>query len=244
MPKPFKMVIDESEEELLQMSRDEIAMNLTEREMAFAEFYIGNYNPKMAAIKAGYSPKAANTIGWNLRRKPEVQRYIAWMKIRVGTEMHVRAIDVLDMYVRLAFSDVTDYIEVKDGKRGSKTVEVKDLDMLDGQMIKRITQNVRGDFTVELFDKMDALSKLEQYFDIMPKDWKQRIEERKLELAEEKLEIEKVRIGLVEELVHDDGFIAALIDTGKSVWDSNVKFQEKKQDIGTKAPDGLLETDE
>ena len=42
-----------------------------------------------------------------------------------------------------------------------------------------------------------------------PYDWKRKIEERKLELLEERIEIEKSKAG-VESVVEDDNFVEAL----------------------------------
>lgn len=81
--------------------------------------------------------------------------------------------------------------------------------MIDGQLVKKITQR-NGSMTVELYDKDFALQKLEQYFEFMPRDWRQRIEERKIELMEEKLKIEKMRLGDLLDDDTDDGFLDAI----------------------------------
>lgn len=227
MPAPYrKLFTDETEEELLNMTRDEVTLNLNDKQRAFCEYYIGNYNIKMAAVKAGYAPKSAHVVGWKLRQDPDVNRYLAWLKLQVGRECHIQAVDIIDHYIRIAFSDITDFIEIKEGKFGGKKVNIVDLERIDGQLVKKVSQNTNGGFSIEMVDKMRALQKLEQYFDVMPKDWRQKIEERKLELAEQKLELEKIKIGLHEEAIEDDGFIEALIGSTESVWEDEVEFEE------------------
>ena len=220
-----KMFTDETEEELLNMTREEATLDLNDKQRAFCENYIGNYNIKMSAIKAGYSPTSAHSVGWKLRQEPDVNRYLAWLKLRVGRECHIQAVDIIDKYIRIGFTDITDFVEVKTSRLGGKTINIKDLEEIDGQLIKRIAQNTNGGFSIEMQDKMKALEKLEQYFDVMPKDWKQKIEERKLEIAVERLEIEKIKIGMVEDAIEDDGFIAALLGETQSIWEDQVEFE-------------------
>ena len=53
----------------------------------------------------------------------------------------------------------------------------------------------------------------------MPKDWREKLEEKKLELMQEKLNIDKQKLGLTDDSIEDDGFIDALRDTADEVWD-------------------------
>ena len=226
MPAPYrKLFTEETEEELMNMTRQEATLYLNDKQRAFCEYYIGNYNIKMAAIRAGYTPKSAHVVGWKLRQNPDVNRYLAWLKLRVGKDCHIEAMDILDHYIRIAFADITDFVNVKKGIYGGKTIEVEDLEKIDGQLVKRISQNTNGGFSIEMVDKMQALYKLEQFFDVMPKDWKQKIEERKLEIAEQKLEIERMKIGMYENVTEDDGFIEALLGETESVWETEVEFE-------------------
>ena len=226
MPAPYRKIFtEETEEELMNMTRQEVTLHLNDKQRAFCELYVGNYNIKMAAVKAGYTPKSAHVVGWKLRQDPDVNRYLAWLKLQIGKECHIRAIDIIDHYIRIAFSDVTDFVSIKKGKFGGKTIEIEDLDRIDGQLIKRISQNTNGGFSIEMVDKLKALEKLEQYFDVMPKDWKQKIEERKLEIAEQKLEIERMKIGLYDHAEEDDGFIEALLGETTAVWETEVEFE-------------------
>lgn len=213
MPAAYKKVFtEETEEELFNMTRAEATLNLNDKQIKFCEEYARTFNIKLSAVRAGYSKKSAHTAAWKIRQNPDCSRYIAWLKLRVSQKVFVEAVDIIDHYARIAFSDITDVCEVKDGK-----ITVQDTDMIDGQIVKSIKKG-RDGVTVELYDKMTALSKLERYFDVMPKDWKQQLEERKVKILEERLEIEKKKMGVGEEIT-DDGFIEALKATAESVWE-------------------------
>lgn len=49
---------------------------LTEKEKLFVKEYLVDLNATQAAIRAGYSPKTAYSIGWENLKKPEIQERI------------------------------------------------------------------------------------------------------------------------------------------------------------------------
>lgn len=208
-----KIYTAETEEELMEMTRDEVTRKLNDKKMRFCEEYIKNYNIKIAASKAGFAENDCHLVGWRLRQEPDVNRYIAWLKLRVSYDCHVTAMDIIDQYIKIAFADVTDYVKVKGNK-----VFLLDSSKIDGQLVTEIRKGKDG-VTIKLADKLAALEKLERYFDVMPKDWKQKIEERKVELLEQKLELEKLKSGFGEEEGADDGFIEALKASAEEVWE-------------------------
>lgn len=53
----------------------------------------------------------------------------------------------------------------------------------------------------------------------MPKDWKQKLEERKVELLEEEFELKKKVYELENPQQKDDGFIEAIKESAKVVWE-------------------------
>lgn len=213
MPTTYRKVFtQETEEELLNMTREEACLTLTERQRLFCEHYVAKHNAVLAAKKAGYSANSVTSVAWRLRQNPDVNRYIAWLKLRVSRELHVDALDIVDHYARIAFADVTDFVKIENNK-----VELIDADKIDGQLVKSVKKGKDG-ISIELYDKLAALQKLERYFDIMPADWKQKIEEKKLELMKERLEIEKLKAGQLNSDDEDDGFIQALKETATEVW--------------------------
>lgn len=214
MPPAKRMDIEESEEELLQMTKAEASEGLTDKEQRFCEYYCRNLNIKIAAIKAGYGKESAHMVGYKLRRKQKVNRYICWLKLLATKEHCIKASDIIDKYVRIAFADMTDFVEVKNNR-----IKLVNGDELDGQLISKIKQGKDG-VSIELYDKLRALEKLEKYFDVWPKDWKQAIEEKKLEIMREHLELEKIKAGQFEiKEGEDDGLLEALKGTATEVWE-------------------------
>lgn len=102
-------------------------------------------------------------------------------------ELFVNGRDVLELYIRIAFADITDYVEfgnyTKDGKKGSY-VYLKDCDQVDGQLIEEVSVSASGG-KIKLLDKTKALEKLEKFFDLFGIDaWKRFVEEQKLNVRE------------------------------------------------------------
>ena len=214
MPITYKKIfVEATEEELGRMSREEASLNLNDKQRRWCEEYVNNFNAKLAAKKAGYSPKCAATIGWKLRQNPDVCLYLAWLKLKVSYKAWVRPEDVIDQYARIAFSDITDFVEVKNGR-----LSLVDSDMMDGQLVKSVKKG-RDGVSIEMYDKFAALARLERFFEEMPKDWREKLEEKKVELMEEKLTIEKQKLGLLDDEISDDGFLEALRETAEEVWE-------------------------
>lgn len=214
MPTVYKKTfVNATEEELARMTRDEACLNLSDKKRKWCEAYVGNFNAKIAAKKAGYSVHSAATVGWKLRQDPDIQLYLAWLKLKVSNKAWIRPEDIVDMYARIAFADVTDFVTVKKGR-----MQIVDSDMMDGQLVKSVKQG-RDGVSLEMYDKLSALSRLERFFEEMPKDWKERLEERKVAIMEERLKLDRERLGLANEEIEDDGFIEALKDAAEEVWD-------------------------
>lgn len=205
--------IEETEEELLNMKRSDIVKYLTDKQVLFCEVYTRTNNIRLSAKEAGYSPNAAHIIGWKLRQHEHCARYIAWLKARVVQEACLKGAELVDQYIRIAFSDITDFIT----KDAFGNIKLKDITTLDGQVISKIHQRPSG-FSIELVDKMKALEKLEKYFEFMPRDWRQELEEKKLNILQQRLEIERFKAGQLAEEDSDDGFLDALKETAEEVW--------------------------
>lgn len=221
MPPTVKLFVQETEEELKAMSRKEVTLHLNDKQIKYCEYYVKTNNSIIACKKAGYQPSTSHIYGWKLRQNPDVARYIAWLKIRVSDIIQVNMAQVIDQYTRMAFVDIADYIKIKNGR-----LSVEDLNMIDGTVIQEIRETNQG-IAVKFYNKFDALNKLEKFFDIMPKDWKQELEERKVQIAEERLQLEKQKLGLIKNVVEDDGFIKALETTAKILWNNEELIEEE-----------------
>lgn len=184
--------------------------DLTEKQRLFCLYYIKNFNATQAAIKAGYSPERAHVTGSELVRNSKVAAEIRRLKGRVQKEIFIDVMDVLNKYIKIAFSDITDFVtfgqkEVQvmgpfgplyQGKGENKKpvtkivnyVDLKDSSQIDGTIITEVSQG-RDGVKIKLADKMAALEKLDKYFDLFPDQFKRRIEEEKLRLEEQRLKM-------------------------------------------------------
>lgn len=214
--KPF--LSEYSEEELLAMPKAKAQAGLTEKQVRFCEIYVEGHNKKMAALKAGYrSAFVSSAAVVQLLRNENVCRYINWLKARILKEHFINAADVLDEWIRIAFSDITDFVEIN-----PHSIKLKKNEEIDGQLVKSIKSGREG-VSIELHDKMKALDNLAKYIQDMPSDFKQKLEERKLELMEQEFEFKKKVYEQTMPAFEDDGFIEAIKESAQSVWESDGK---------------------
>lgn len=226
MARKKRISVEYTSDQLLKLDREDLVEDLTDREIAFSENYIKDYNIKLAAIRAGCSAKSANVSGLALRRKPRVNNYIAWLKLQAYQKANIDALDILNFYAKAAFADITDYVEVVNNGR---LVKIKPMDEIDGQLVQELSQNAAGGISFKLIDKMTALNRLENYMDTNPYDWKRKIEERKLDILEERLELEKKKFDPYDEEDEDDGLIAALVKASKGIFDDEEEEEANEE---------------
>lgn len=214
MPASKVHFVEYTEQQLWEMTREQAVDGLTEKRQRFCEYYISSHNAKTAAIKAGYDPDDAGNMASYMKRSPKTRRYIAWLKVRILDRCMVRGEELIEAWTRIAFSDITDFIDIF-----PTMIRLKPADQMDGQLVKSIKSG-RDGISIELYDKMKALENLAKYVDCMPKDWKQRIEEQKLELAKQELELKKKTYGAIDTLAND-GFLEAIANASKNIsWES------------------------
>lgn len=187
------------------LSKEDIDDELTEKQRLFCLYYIKSFNATMAAIKAGYEPSRAHVTGSELVRNRKVAAEIRRLKGQMQEELFVDAMDVLNRYIKIAFADMTDFVEfrqeevpvmgpfgpllVKDPETGEEktltkmvnVVKFKDSIQVDGGLICQIKQGKDGT-SIKLEDRQKALDKLALYFDLFPDKFQRRIEEERLKL--------------------------------------------------------------
>lgn len=172
--------------------------------------------------------------GWKAIRNPKIAEEIKRLKEARNLAMMADAEDVVLLHMRIAFADITDFVEfgrveipvmsmygpvqVTDPVTGEKQTlmqEVNDVRFresaeVDGRLIAKVQQGKSG-ASVELADRQKSLAFLERYFELNPMDRHR----REFDLA--RLEMERRKQGEGEE-TEDDGFLAALKQSAKEVW--------------------------
>lgn len=198
-------------DELLKMKKSEVIEGLNESQQRFCEAFVGSYNIKSALLKAGYDGNTSQ--GTSLLKKPRIKRYIQWLKVRILSNSFVAGADVIHQWIKIAFADMTDFVDIK-----PHGIVLKPSSQVDGQLIKSIKSGPQG-VSIELHDKLKALDSLAKYIQDMPKDYKQIIEERKADLMQNEFELKKKIYDLDSKENEDDGFLEALSKTAESVWE-------------------------
>lgn len=190
-----------TKEKLKEILEDE---ELTEKERLFCLYYVKYFNGTQAALKAGYSKDGAHVQASRLLRRERVSSYIRELKGELVENVFVEAMDVLKEYIKIAFADITNYVtfgqrevefESEDGTpitRMMNFVDLQDHEVVDGSIITEVKQG-RDGVSIKLADKMKALDKLSQYFDLVPDNFKRQIEEErhKMQMEVQKVNVEK-----------------------------------------------------
>ena len=220
--------------------------DLTDKQRLFCIYYVKYFNATKAALKAGYSPDTASKQGHQLLEKTRLRDEIMRLKAEKMKGALLEPGDILQKYIDIAFSDITDYVEFgredvqvmtmygplfKKDENGTETpvmhtvdyVKLKESSEVDGTIISEIKKGSAG-IGVKLQDKMKAMEFLARNIGLLDIETTQ-----KLKREQEKLELEKARFELdskkVEQTVGhqeqqaDDGFIAALSSVAGEVWE-------------------------
>jgi phage terminase small subunit len=133
-------------------------MALTAKQKRFVEEYLIDLNATQAAIRAGYSPNTAYSIGNENLNKPEIRARIGKAMAERSKRTGINADRVLQELARIAFVKATDVIDA-DNATIREDASDDDLAVIQSVKVKTIpTQNGDGiEREIRLTDKMKAL---------------------------------------------------------------------------------------
>lgn len=186
---------------------------LTDKQRLFCLYYVKSFNATQSAINAGYAPVGAHVEGSRLLRNPKVAAHIREIKKDMTSGVFLEAADVLNKYIKIAFSDITDFLTFgqrdqpvigiagpvldDDGRIVTEEVnyvDFKESGIVDGTIISEVKQGKDG-VSIKLEDRMKALDKLAQYFDLLPDSMKRKLQEEKLKAETERIKAEAKSMG-------------------------------------------------
>lgn len=151
---------------------------LTEKQKCFVEEYLVDLNATQAAIRAGYSEKTAEQMGYQLLQKTSVQEAIQLSMAARSKRTGITQDRVLQELARIAFANGTDFARVvvreepihmvdEEGElrrvvRRIQTVEIVDTDRVDPEKRAAIAGIKEGKHGIEVssYDKLRALELL------------------------------------------------------------------------------------
>ncbi len=85
-------------------------LKLTTKQKIFCDEYIKSGNAKEAAIKAGYSPKTAKSIGQENLTKPDLKAYIDAKMAEIESHKIADAKEVLEFYTKVLRDEVVEEV--------------------------------------------------------------------------------------------------------------------------------------
>lgn len=139
-------------------------MALTLKQARFVEEYLIDLNATQAAIRAGYSPKMAYSIGEENTKKPEVKAAIDKVLAERSKRTGVSADRVILEYAKIAFSDMRNFAEW--GPSGITLKSCDDLSPDDSACIAELSETETkdgGSIRFKLHDKKGALDSLAKH---------------------------------------------------------------------------------
>ncbi len=99
---------------------------LTAKQQRFCDEYLIDLNATQAAIRAGYSPKTAEQLAYQLLQKTSVQNHIAELQKKREERTEITQDSVLHELALIAFAKASDY---------AKVVEKDAMIEVDGNMV-------------------------------------------------------------------------------------------------------------
>jgi len=147
-----------------------MSRELTPKQKIFVKEYLVDINCTHAALRAGYSPKMAGRIGYQLLEKTRVKEAIQVEMDKRAKRTEITADKVLQELAKIGFADIKDYLaydmvktEVGTGDDGSpiigykQIIDVKPSSEVDGAVINEVSVARDGTFKFKLCDKQKAL---------------------------------------------------------------------------------------
>ena len=175
---------------------------LTEKQKLFCQFYIKNFNATQAYIKAYQCEyTTASNNGPRMLGNAWIKKEITRLKREKNKKLFVNSTDILDQIIKIAFSDLGDFVEwgskeeyvigefgpIKDPETKEfltqikSYVELKDSKFVDTSLIQEISQGKDG-IKIKMKDTKLAIDYLVKHFDMFTEEWKRKIEEAKLDI--------------------------------------------------------------
>lgn len=174
--------------------------DLTDKQRFFCLYYVKCFNATKAYQKAyGTDEYTAMVSGSRMLRNVKVRKQIEELKeVKLNREM-LTAADIVQKYIDIAFSNMTDYAEFgtesftyidkrgeeKEGK--ASYVRLKDSSTVDGTLIQEVKMGKDG-ASIKLKDGMKALQWLSDHMDLATEEQRLKIEILKRKVGENEVE--------------------------------------------------------
>lgn len=127
---------------------------MTKKQKRFVEEYLIDLNATQAAIRAGYSPDTAGSIGNENLKKPEIEKAISKAMAERSRRTGISQDRVLNELAKIGFANISDVVDLENAKilPGAKE---EDLACIQSIKIKPTEWGTERE--VKLYDKKAAL---------------------------------------------------------------------------------------
>lgn len=92
-----------------QFTLEELEVKLNTKQKLFCKHYITRWNGADSARKAGYSPKTAKEMAWELLTKPHIKQYIEYIKGDFEKQAGISKLSQLNELKKIAYSSIAEY---------------------------------------------------------------------------------------------------------------------------------------
>ena len=127
---------------------------MTKKQKRFVEEYLIDLNATQAAIRSGYSPDTAGSIGAENLKKPEIKSRIDKAMAERSRRTGINQDRVLQELARIGFAKITDVV---DPETAEIRTDASDDDLACIQSIKIKPNEFGTEREVKLYDKKAAL---------------------------------------------------------------------------------------
>lgn len=145
---------------------------LTTKQRVFVAEYLLDLNAREAAIRAGYSPRSAGHIAYNLlHRSPPVTEAIKEAMAARAERVNITAERVLKEFARIAFADIRRFTEW--GPEGVKVKSFTTLSDDDAAAVAEVhaVSSAGGKPKIKLHDKKAALVMIARHLGLIGKQF-------------------------------------------------------------------------
>lgn len=157
---------------------------LTDEQALFCLLFSRSFNATKSYQEAfGCSYNTAMVNSCRLLKKAHIKKEVARLKEERYTIAFLSADDIFQKYMDIAFSDLGDYLEIKNG-----ILKIKDSEEVDTSVLQEVKEGREG-VSVKLQDKMKALEWLAAHMDMGTAEQRAKVEKIKTETEKIKLEI-------------------------------------------------------
>jgi len=166
---------------------------LTEKEKMFCLYFAKSLNATRSYMKAyGTCYNTSNALAFRVLAKDSVKAEINRLKEQRYAQAFLRAEDIFQKYMDIAFSDISDYMDFgmesqTDEETGQEYkfnyAHFKNSDDIDGSIVSEVSFSSKGGAKIKLHDKIKALEWLADHMNMATEEQKLRIEKLRKEIG-------------------------------------------------------------